>query len=97
MAPIGGSVVLLTATEVNGIPNTRHSSQKPSTTCLERARGSLGRMQIRCPPLPPALWGRKGEAEREKLYYLKQAAASIETCYWSAMITLNNNPPPRGK
>lgn len=33
----------------------------------------------------------------EQLNYHKKAAAFIETCYWRAKITLNNNNPPPWK
>lgn len=38
-----------------------------------------------------------GEGGRERLNYHKKAAAFIETCYWRAKITLNNNNPPPWK
>lgn len=39
---------------------------------------------------------KKGEGG-EQLNYHKKAAAFIETCYWRAKITLNNNNPPPWK
>lgn len=39
----------------------------------------------------------KAGREGERLNYHKKAAAFIETCYWRAKITLNNNNPPPWK
>lgn len=46
--------------------------------------------------IPPSTLAQGGEG-REWLYYHKKAAAFIETCYWRAKITLNNNNPPPWK
>lgn len=45
------------------------------------------------PFISPNTLAKRGQGG-ERLNYHKKAAAFIETCYWRAKITLNNNNPP---
>lgn len=64
--------------------------------CQDKWRHFQSFLQVALRLFHPTHLQKSGEGG-ERLNYHKKAAAFIETCYWRAKITLNNNNPPPWK